>query len=313
MPVRRRAGSPSPPSRGRPRAAPEASPGRHSFSGRSPLSVPPPLLRLAPGERLDRPDGRVPRGLDLQDVERLAGHQHHPLPVAVDELRLEGVDAPDDLRGEDPRLDPVGLVQGKGGEDGGAGLPDLGLREAVDLEHPVEPLDDLHAGAHVGRLDGDVGDAVDLDARRNLHDEGRLEGDRKEPAGDRSDVCRHLRLQRVEGDEAPQVRHQVAPFARASLTILTPTEAPIRVAPAAMSLCASSADRIPPDAFTPSFLSTACAINSTSRAVAPPVENPVEVFTNSARAFRAATQPATFSSSVRSDVSRITLRIAPPS
>ena len=86
--------------------------------------------------------------------------------------------------------------------------PDLRLRGAVDLEHPIEPLDDLHAGAHVGRLDGDVGDAVDLDARGDLHDEGGLEGDRKETSGDRSDVRRHLRLQRVERDEAPQVRHQ---------------------------------------------------------------------------------------------------------
>src|ERR1017187_6236299 len=327
-------------------------------------SVLPPLGRLAPGERLDRPDGRdrrhvdvallapqvdaperprhpdvhnvdlrrllglvrregrVARGLDLQDVERLAGHEHHPQPVAVDELHLEGVDVADDLRGEDSRLDPVRLVQRKGGEDGGAGLPDLGLRGAVDLEHPVEPLDDLHARAHVGRLHGDVGDAVDLDAGGDLHDQGRLVGNREKAPGDRADVGRELRLHRIEIDEAPQVRHQVAPLASlpegdaiplASLTIFTPTEAPIRVAPAAMSFCASSADRIPPDAFTPSLRSTACAMSSTSRAVAPPVENPVEVFTNSARAFRAATQPATFSSSVRSDVSRITLRIAPPS
>ena len=58
----------------------------------------------------------------------------------------------------------------------------------VQLEEPVRALDDLHAGPHVGGLHGDVGDAVDLDAWRDLHDERRLARDGQESLGDRAEV-----------------------------------------------------------------------------------------------------------------------------
>ena len=41
-------------------------------------------------------------------------------------------------------------------------------------------------------------------------------------------------------------------YAAPSVTMATPADAPIRVAPAAIISAASSAERMPPDAFTPS-------------------------------------------------------------
>ncbi len=55
---------------------------------------------------------------------------------------------------------------------------------------------------------------------------------------------------------------------------------PTRVAPASTMRRTSRYVRIPPDAFTPSFLgATVRFISRTSSTVAPPLENPVEVFT----------------------------------
>ncbi len=70
-------------------------------------------------------------------------------------------------------------------------------------------------------------------------------------------------------------------------------EAPIRVAPAAIIRSASSAVRIPPEAFTPSRPPTAAAIAATASTVAPPaLWNPVEVLTKSAPPASAAWQAA---------------------
>ena len=71
---------------------------------------------------------------------------------------------------------------------------------------------------------------------------------------------------------------------------------------------------MPPEAFTPSFFgATVFAMSAMSSAVAPPLANPVEVFTKSAPAFMLNSQARTFSSSVSSAVSRITLLSARPS
>jgi tetratricopeptide (TPR) repeat protein len=84
--------------------------------------------------------------------------------------------------------------------------------------------------------------------------------------------------------------------------------APIRVAPASNMARASSIPFTPPEAFTPNARPTVFLISATSCTVAPPLENPVEVFTKSAPAFFAARHARTFSSSVNRAVSIITLQ-----
>ncbi len=74
---------------------------------------------------------------------------------------------------------------------------------------------------------------------------------------------------------------------------------PRRLAPASTIACASSALWIPPEAFTPISGPTVFLIRATSAAFAPPVENPVEVFTKSAPASFASSHAFTFSSSVK--------------
>ena len=69
---------------------------------------------------------------------------------------------------------------------------------------------------------------------------------------------------------------------------------------------ASSLVLTPPDALTPISLPTVFLINAISCDVAPPVENPVEVFTKSAPASFDNSQAITFSSSVNKQVSIIT-------
>ena len=60
---------------------------------------------------------------------------------------------------------------------------------------------------------------------------------------------------------------------------------PRRLAPASTIACASSALWIPPEAFTPISGPTVFLIRATSAAFAPPVENPVEVFTKFSAGF----------------------------
>ena len=74
---------------------------------------------------------------------------------------------------------------------------------------------------------------------------------------------------------------------------------------------AASGVRIPPLAFTFARPPTVFFINATSSTVAPPVDNPVEVFTKSAPAFTDNSHARTFSSSVRRQVSIITFTTAP--
>ena len=84
------------------------------------------------------------------------------------------------------------------------------------------------------------------------------------------------------------------------------------MAPAFTIFSASSFVRTPPDALTPISDPTAFLMRAISSAVAPPVENPVEVLTKSAPALLAISHAFTFSASVRRHVSSMTLTIVLP-
>ncbi len=60
-------------------------------------------------------------------------------------------------------------VETDGLEDRRTGRPGVGLRLGVHLEQTVVAFDDLHPGPDVGGLERDIGEAVDLDAGRDLH------------------------------------------------------------------------------------------------------------------------------------------------
>ncbi len=100
---------------------------------------------------------------------------------------------------------------------------------------------------------------------------------------------------------------------RDSCTIRTPALAPMRVAPAATIAFRPSRSRTPPAALTPISAPTTRRIKATSAAVAPPGPKPVDVFTKSAPAALASVHAVTFSSSVRSAASMMTLLRAPAS
>ncbi len=85
----------------------------------------------------------------------------------------------------------------------------------------------------------------------------------------------------------------------------------MRSAPASIIACADLRSRTPPAALTPISGPTTRRISATSAAVAPPGPKPVDVFTKSAHAARAITHAFTFSSSVRSAASMMTLAIVP--
>ena len=67
-------------------------------------------------------------------------------------------------------------------------------------------------------------------------------------------------------------------------------DVPMRFAPASIMAQAVSKSRMPPAAFTPISGPTVSRISYTTATVAPPVEKPVEVFTNWAPARFAARQ-----------------------
>ncbi|MFO0005970.1 MAG: hypothetical protein ACK559_33080, partial [bacterium] len=104
--------------------------------------------------------GDDPRGgLRLEDEEALAGDQHHPLPVPVDQLGLVGLHRADDLIADHARPEALVEPQPEELEHRVAGAADLALVVVVDLEQPVGALDHLHRGGDAGGLQRDVGDA----------------------------------------------------------------------------------------------------------------------------------------------------------
>ena len=121
-----------------------------------------------------------------------------PGRVPVDDLGLVGLDRADDLVGQDLGPQALGLVEPEVLEDAGARLQDLALVLVVDLEQAVGALDHLDRGLDLGRLERDVGDLVDRDARRDLDPHRGLARHRQEAARGLAHEGRELRLQRVE-------------------------------------------------------------------------------------------------------------------
>ena len=135
-------------------------------------------------------------------------------------------------------------------QDGRAGLPHVGLRGAVDLEHAVEALDDLHARAHevaltamsVTRLismPGEISTMSDASPAMGKKPFTSSRGTPRAGAGasrgtrscaDRP--CALLAPSRPPPWRTPEPAALPLPAPRASWTIFTPTEAPMRVAPA---------------------------------------------------------------------------------
>jgi hypothetical protein len=90
---------------------------------------------------------------------------------AVDELALMTIDAGDDLRRDDLRFDPILALDAHVRHDRIDRGLDLALVHAVQLEHPVRALDDLHPRPARGGLERRVGQLVDRDARGDLDEE----------------------------------------------------------------------------------------------------------------------------------------------
>lgn len=84
-------------------------------------------------------------------------------------------------------------------------------------------------------------------------------------------------------------------FSAASRQMAMDLEVPSRSAPASIIARAAAASRMPPEALTFTAALTESLIRRTSSTVAPPVEKPVEVFTNFAPAASAMRQAAIFS------------------
>ena len=104
-------------------------------------------------------------------------------------------------------------------------------------------------------------------------------------------------------------RYQYSPSLSCFLTILTILLVPSLDAPSSTNFSASSIEDIPPAAFILTFLPTCFAKSSMSANVAPAFEKPVEVLMKSAPALVTSSHILIFSSSVRRQVSMMTLRI----
>jgi len=85
------------------------------------------------------------------------------VPHPIDQLRLVVVDPANHLTRRDGRSAAILLFQIQRVQDSPARLPDVGLGIRVDLQHPIEPLDNLHPAGHARGLQRDVRDTVDLD------------------------------------------------------------------------------------------------------------------------------------------------------
>ena len=68
----------------------------------------------------------------------------------------------------------------------------------VHFQESEQALDDLHPRLHTRGLQGDIGDAVDLDARRDLDPQRGVPREGKEASGHGAEICRVLGLQIVK-------------------------------------------------------------------------------------------------------------------
>jgi hypothetical protein len=68
----------------------------------------------------------------------------------------------------------------------------------MDLQQAIQAFDDLHAGIDARAFNRDIGDAVDLNAGRDLDPQRGITGQRQETLGDGSQKGGMLRLQRIQ-------------------------------------------------------------------------------------------------------------------
>jgi hypothetical protein len=81
----------------------------------------------------------------------------------------------------------------------------------VDLQVAELALDHEHPGAHVGVLERDAGQRLDVEPGGDLDDLRRHPRARERAADPRPQRAHGLRLELVEEDEGPQVSHRRAP------------------------------------------------------------------------------------------------------
>lgn len=70
----------------------------------------------------------------------------------------------------------------------------------MNFEHPIQPLHDLYARGHVRGLEGDIRNPLDLHARRDFDEQGRLLLPGQEPGRDGPQERGKLRLQTIQKD-----------------------------------------------------------------------------------------------------------------
>ncbi len=144
-----------------------------------------------------REDG-VRRRRHLEHEQRLARQRHRAGLVAVDEERVLAVEHGHDPRGEHLRLRRLVGVRAEGLQHGVArGLHLAG--GSVHLEVAVLPLDDEDPGLHLGVLQRDVGQRLDVETGRDLDDQRGHVGARQGSLDRGAHVAHGLRLQTGRG------------------------------------------------------------------------------------------------------------------
>ena len=108
------------------------------------------------------------------------------------------VDMTDDLAREDLWLMAILFLDSDLLENRCAGGTRVRLRLGVNLEEAVVPFDNLHPRPNMGCLEGDVGQAVDLDPGRDLHPQRRVTRERQEALRNGPEKRRVLGLQRIQ-------------------------------------------------------------------------------------------------------------------
>ena len=117
------------------------------------------------------------------------------------------VNTGDDLRAENPGLGGIGgggierIEHRRGGRLNGGGVA------RMELEIAELPLDHEDAGLHIGVLDGDVGQRLDVEPGRDLDDLRGHIGARQRTAHPGAHVAQGLRLQLVEKNEGSELCH----------------------------------------------------------------------------------------------------------
>ncbi len=132
-----------------------------------------------------------------------------PSRLRLIELRLVGVHAADDLAGQDLRLPALLGPHAQRVEDGDAPAARTSAwSDEWTSSSAEQPLDHLHGRPDLGGLERNVGDAVDLDAGRNLDPQRGIAGQGQETPRRGADEGRHLRLQAIQENIRTQIDTQ---------------------------------------------------------------------------------------------------------